>query len=115
MTSPQFCATCGAANQPGAETCLVCGHLLQTAAPQPDSPRIGPLAPGSFLHERYQIVSQVGTGGFGAVYKAQDSQIAGRVVAIKEINLYGLTPQETIEATDTLTRRYLPSMASLVL
>src|SRR5260221_725278 len=104
MTSPQFCATCGAANQPGAETCLVCGHLLQTAAPQPDSPHIGPLAPGSFLHERYQIVGQVGTGGFGAVYKAQDRQIAGGLVDLKEINLYGLTPQETIEATDTFNR-----------
>ncbi len=104
MTLSVFCPACGAANSPGTETCFACGQALQAATPQPDLPRIGPLLPGSLLHERYQIVSQVGTGGFGAVYKAQDTQISGRFVAIKEINLHGLTPQEMIEATDTFNR-----------
>ncbi len=99
MTLSVFCPACGAANSPGTETCFACGQALQAAAPQPVLPRIGPLLPGSLLHGRYQIVSQVGTGGFGAVCKAQDTQISGRFVAVKEINLHGLTPQEMIEAT----------------
>ncbi len=31
---------------------------------------VGGLHPGSLLAQRYWIISQVGQGGFGAVYKA---------------------------------------------
>src|SRR5258708_30242939 len=59
------------------------------------------LLPGHMLNGRYRIISQVGTGGFGAVYKAADSPYGDRPVAVKEISLYGLKAQEAIEATDT--------------
>ncbi len=49
-------------------------------------------------------MNQVGTGGFGAVYKAMDTQRSNRLVAIKEIVLSGLTPQQVIEATDAFNR-----------
>src|SRR5713101_4763704 len=62
------------------------------------------LLPGHMLNGRYRIISQVGTGGFGAVYKAADSQYGDRPVAVKEISLYGLKAQEAIEATDTFNR-----------
>jgi serine/threonine protein kinase len=49
-------------------------------------------------------VNRLGTGGFGAVYKARDTQHANDLVAIKEICLRGLAPQEFMEATDTFRR-----------
>ncbi len=58
----------------------------------------------TLLQERYQILAQLGTGGFGAVYKAADTRAHNQIVAIKQINLRGLTPQETIEATDGFNR-----------
>src|SRR5712691_8531150 len=63
-----------------------------------------PLMPSQLLNGRYRLLSQVGTGGFGAVYKAEDTHFGDRVVAIKEISLHGLKPQEAIEATDTFNR-----------
>src|SRR5579859_5553169 len=103
-TLPLYCATCGAANQAGTGTCFACGQSLQAAAQADPYPRVGPLAPCSLLNRRYRIISQVGTGGFGAVYKATDTQSGDQLVAIKEINLRGLKPQEIIEATDSFNR-----------
>ena len=37
---------------------------------------------GSFLSDRYEIVSKIGAGGMSDVYKAKD-QILSRFVAIK--------------------------------
>lgn len=56
------------------------------------------------LHERYEILDKVGTGGFGAVYKARDTAHKNRVVAIKAIELDTLSASQAIEATDTFNR-----------
>lgn len=40
---------------------------------------------GSVLRERYQIVDLVGQGGMGAVYKAEDLRLRGRICAVKEV------------------------------
>jgi hypothetical protein len=53
---------------------------------------------------RYYIVSKVGAGGFGSVYKARDIQSGDRLVAIKEVSLLGLHPQAMIEATTAFQR-----------
>ncbi|GAP15201.1 serine/threonine protein kinase [Longilinea arvoryzae] len=45
-----------------------------------------PLAPGTLLNERYRIVSILGQGGMGAVYRATDENL-GIPVAVKE-NLF---------------------------
>lgn len=43
------------------------------------------LEPGSVLRERYEIVRLVGQGGMGAVYRANDLRLDGRVCAVKEV------------------------------
>jgi len=59
------------------------------------------------LKRRYRIICQVGKGGFGAVYKAEDMQFGNRYVAIKEMSQSGLSAQELVEATDAFKREAL--------
>jgi len=61
-------------------------------------------APVELLHGRYEILGKVGTGGFGAVYKARDTGNKNRLVAIKAIELDTLSASQAIEATDTFNR-----------
>jgi len=43
------------------------------------------LEPGTILRKRYEIIELVGQGGMGAVYKANDRRLEGRICAVKEI------------------------------
>ena len=58
----------------------------------------------TLFRNRYFIMSKVGAGGFGLVYKARDIQNGDRLVAIKEVSLLGLHPQAMIEATTSFQR-----------
>ena len=64
----------------------------------------GELLLQALFRNRYFIMSKVGAGGFGSVYKARDIQSGDRLVAIKEVSLLGLHPQAMIEATTTFQR-----------
>ena len=64
----------------------------------------GELHLNTLFRNRYFIMSQVGAGGFGSVYKARDIQNGDRLVAIKEVSLLGLHPQAMIEATAAFQR-----------
>ena len=90
FSSLLYCDSCGAAQQEQTIYCFACGQPLDT--------------PEQLLRDRYRIIGPVGQGGFGAVYKAQDTQCDDRLVAIKEINLSNLKPQEIIDATDAFNR-----------
>lgn len=96
MPALLYCPACGAANAPDHDLCFACQ--------QPLALHVSANMQTSLLHNRYQMLTQVGTGGFGAVYKALDTRDRNRLVAIKQINLRGLTPQEVIEATDGFNR-----------
>lgn len=112
MTVPAiYCNECGASNALQATHCFACNHALPSpgqvqatftnAAVPPGKIKAigGPLVPSTLLHSRYIIVSQIGTGGFGAVYQAKDTLFSNSLVAIKEMNQDGLSPQELVEAT----------------
>lgn len=105
--APIFCDTCGAANVPQSDHCAVCGSSLQTLTHLISSQKQSvsavttqhlPTKP--LLKGRYNISQQIGKGGFGAVYKAVDTQIGNRIVAVKEMNHDHLSPQESAEASE---------------
>ncbi|MFL5590574.1 MAG: WD40 repeat domain-containing serine/threonine protein kinase [Ktedonobacteraceae bacterium] len=97
MTTPPllYCNNCGAANQKQATHCFACEKPLHTPTQE------------TLLKQRYRIIGLAGQGGFGAVYKAIDTQSDNRPVAIKAINLSILTAQEVIEATEAFNREVL--------
>lgn len=109
MITSRFCSHCGAANALSNAHCYACQQPLEALADTPDIPHLetpaDPLLPAStLLNERYTVLTEIGAGGFGAVYRARDTREHNRTVAIKQINLKGLSPQEIIEATDAFNR-----------
>src|SRR5215467_7235385 len=91
-SSQLYCNNCGAANQDQAELCFVCEFPLHISTKE------------HLLKERYRILAPVGQGGFGAVYKVEDTHDGNRLLAMKEINLNSISAQEMIEATAAFNR-----------
>ena len=112
VPSHLYCTVCGAANQAEDAFCFACGGPLRSTAPSPQYPvsasalstSTGLLPSNHLLKQRYRVMSQLGKGGFGAVYKAEDNQFGNRLLAVKEMSQSGLSPQEIIEATDAFKR-----------
>src|ERR1700682_4725712 len=51
------------------------------------------------LKQRYLLTGVLGRGGMGAVYQAQDTQLGGRLVAIKEMTQRGMDAADIIIAS----------------
>jgi len=94
-----FCDSCGAANRPRANFCASCGCRMYSAPAGSSHTLTGLLTPLNLLKHRYRIVTQVGKGGFGAVYRAEDIAFGDRLVAVKEMSQNGLSAAELVEAT----------------
>lgn len=94
----QICDNCGAVNPATARFCQHCATLL------PFKHLTGTLLQETLIAGRYQLVSRIGQGGMGAVYKAIDTRFNNRPVAIKEMSSAGLSPARLQEAEAAFER-----------
>lgn len=90
-----YCSQCGAENRPQATYCSRCRYMLHPAKME-----TGKIPPGYLLHKQYRIVQLIDKGGMGAVYKAEDINLNGRPVAIKEMSQSKLRQDEIAQAVE---------------
>ena len=64
------------------------------------------ISSGSVIQERSRVIQLLGSGGFGAVYLAEDLRL-GRRVAIKEIGESRLSSEEQRVAAELFEREAL--------
>jgi eukaryotic-like serine/threonine-protein kinase len=98
MTPRCSCSRCGTTNHDTCIHCFACGHPL---AGGPDGEKVDQQV---LLQGRYRLIAMLGSGGFSVVYRAQDTWQNGHEVALKQINLQGLSAEEIIEATHPFHR-----------
>src|SRR5579883_2975442 len=101
MALSLYCDACGSPNRAQATFCFSCGQMLHAHGRTGMYPQTDRLPLNHLLKQRYRVLTQVGRGGFGAVYKAADLLFGNRMVAIKEMSQDNLSPQELVEATNT--------------
>jgi len=71
------------------------------------------LPTGTVLRSRYEIVEFISQGGMGAVYKAEDLRLEGRMCAVKEMWTDVTTVSEDLEQVQAQFRREASILARL--
>ena len=88
--APVNCPSCGATNETGAEGCFKCGRALFA------------LTEGTLLDGRYEVLSPLGKGGMGVVYKARDHAL-DELVAVKVL-------RSELVGSSSAARRFIGSL-----
>ncbi len=71
------------------------------------------LSPGAILWSRYRILDLVGQGGMGAIYRAEDLRLEGRLCAIKEVRPDPVASKEYQEQAQAAFHREASVLARL--
>lgn len=71
------------------------------------------LEPGQLLRERYLVKEIIGRGGMGSIYLAEDTRLAGRLCALKEVQHDESLPEPIRQQTRDQFRREASVLARL--
>lgn len=71
------------------------------------------LEPQILLKDRYRVAGPIGQGGMGAVYRAEDTLLSGRICAIKEVSPDPDTPKEILTQLQEQFRQEASVLARL--
>jgi len=93
MAAEIFCDHCSTPNPPTESFCENCGAELNAGPVQPP-----PSSAPTLLNQRYRVLNQLGSGGFGTVYKVQDTQLNNRLLAAKRLDLDAIAPRDHQDA-----------------
>jgi serine/threonine-protein kinase len=72
-----------------------------------------PIGPGTVLRGRYRILDLVGQGGSGAVFRAEDLRLIGRLTAVKVVRPDRSTTDEALAEAQEQFRREASTLARL--
>ncbi|HVU66186.1 MAG TPA: WD40 repeat domain-containing serine/threonine-protein kinase [Ktedonobacteraceae bacterium] len=92
MASNMICSYCGSSNQAGEDFCDMCGAQLNSGQ-APGASQVTQAPAPTLLNRRYRVLNALGEGGFGKVYKVEDTQLNNRLLAAKKLDLDSIAPK----------------------
>lgn len=90
MATEIVCKHCGTVNPAQENFCDTCGAALNAGLPVSPTPA----SRSALLKQRYHVLNELGSGGFGTVYKVQDRDLNNRLLAAKKLDLDAIAPRD---------------------